>query len=55
MFRRQAQKRQQGQARRRPAITYTEAASEPQFQNLPDKYGVRAVTMAFNVGFQARP
>ncbi|CAN7515216.1 hypothetical protein LJR090_004275 [Bosea sp. LjRoot90] len=29
----------------RPAITYTEAASEPQFQNLPEKYVVRAVTV----------
>lgn len=29
----------------RPAITYTEAATEPQFQNLPDKFVVRAITL----------
>lgn len=29
----------------RPGITYTEAATEPTFQNLPDKYVVRAVTL----------
>lgn len=29
----------------RPGITYTEAVSDPQFQNLPDKYVVRALTV----------
>lgn len=29
----------------RPGITYTEAVSGPQFQNLPDKYVVRALTL----------
>ena len=29
----------------KPGITYTEAATEPTFQNLPDKYVVRAVTL----------
>lgn len=29
----------------RPAITYTEAVSGPVFQNLPDKYVVRTVTL----------
>ncbi|MGX1786585.1 hypothetical protein ACWIGM_07605 [Bosea sp. NPDC055332] len=29
----------------RPAITYTEAASEPQFQNLPDRFVVRSITL----------
>lgn len=29
----------------RPGITYTEAVSGPPFQNLPDKYVVRAVTL----------
>lgn len=29
----------------RPGITYTEAATEPTFQNLPDKYVVRAMTL----------
>lgn len=29
----------------RPGIAYTEASTEPTFQNLPDKYVVRAVTL----------
>lgn len=29
----------------RPAITYTDAVSGPPFQNLPDKYVVRALTL----------
>ncbi|TCR66605.1 hypothetical protein [Bosea sp. BK604] len=29
----------------KPGITYTEAVSGPQFQNLPDKYVVRALTL----------
>lgn len=29
----------------RPGIAYTEATTEPTFQNLPDKYVVRAVTL----------
>ncbi|SFD66508.1 hypothetical protein SAMN05428997_1404 [Bosea sp. CRIB-10] len=29
----------------RPAITYTEAASEPQFQNLPDRFVVRSIRL----------
>lgn len=29
----------------KPAIIYTEAATEPQFQNLPDRFVVRAITL----------
>ena len=29
----------------KPAIIYAEAVSEPQFQNLPDRFVVRAVTL----------
>lgn len=29
----------------KPAIVYTEAASDPQFQNLPDRFVVRAITL----------
>lgn len=36
-----------GRSRRgaRPSITYAEAAGDPQFQNLPDRYVVRAITL----------
>jgi hypothetical protein len=36
-----------GRSRRgaRPSITYTEAAGDPQFQNLPDRYVVRTITL----------
>ena len=36
-----------GRSRRgaRPGIVYTEAAGEPQFQNLPDRFVVRTITL----------